>query len=112
MGSRACRRQPRTADQDWLCAGQGSGWGLQTWLELLEPVLCLRLAGIGSVSCVIYGRCLGDLHFPSCSRASWTRNLVICPTSANGSGFSNGNWIEPLAVVNPRSSLTKAFTAG
>ena len=46
--------------------------------------------------------CLGVLHFPSCSRASWARNLVIFAISPSGSDFSKGNWIEPLAVLNAR----------
>jgi len=51
------------------------------------------------------------LHFPSFSLLSRTRNAVILRIRGKGSGFSSGNWIDPLAVANFESSFAKAFTA-
>ena len=51
------------------------------------------------------------LHFPSFSMLSCTRNSVILRISGSGKGFSSGNWIDPLAVLNFASSSANAFTA-
>ena len=51
------------------------------------------------------------LHFPSFSILSRTRNAAILRIRGKGSGFSKGNWIDPLAVANFESSFAKAFTA-
>ena len=52
-----------------------------------------------------------DFHFLSTSRLSRTRNIVILRIKDKGSGFSNGNWIDPLAVLNFERLFSKAFTA-
>src|ERR1700690_4077718 len=51
------------------------------------------------------------LHFLSPSMLSRTRNAVILRIRGRGSGFSSGNWIEPLAVANFERSFANAFTA-
>ena len=51
------------------------------------------------------------LHFLSSSIFSRTRNAVILLINGRGSGFSNGNWIDPRAVLNFERSFAKAFTA-
>ena len=50
-------------------------------------------------------------HFPSSSTLSRTRNAVILRIKGRGSGFSSGNWIDPLAVTYFERSFAKAFTA-
>ncbi len=50
-------------------------------------------------------------HFLSSSILSRTRNAVILRIRGRGSGFSSGNWIDPLAVANFERSFAKALTA-
>ena len=38
-------------------------------------------------------------------------NAVILRIRGRGSGLSNGNWTDALAVVNSESSFAKAFSA-
>src|SRR5258705_13591816 len=49
-------------------------------------------------------------HFAYPSRLSRTRNMVILRIKDKGSGFSRGNWMDPLAVLNFERVFSKAFT--
>jgi hypothetical protein len=76
-----------------------------TWLSKIQ--CSIRPTG-GAAPGIVYR---DVIHFLSFSILSRTRNVVILRISGRGSGFSSGNWIEPLAVANFERSFAKAFTA-